>query len=286
MTKSDDLLDEADDAIERGDVDAAVVLLERAMALGSRDAAFNLGNVEYARGRYDRAAELHRRAFESGDAEALMNLATDLLALRRWEEARDRFREVLDAVGDERALLGLAEALEELGDREGAIAALRRAVEARVDEAAWLLAGALARQGEVREAHDLWASAAADDPEALVNRGAFYRDQGEYERAKADLLAALERGATSAHLYLASTYRRQGAAGPAERHYRLAIESGHERDGFHDLGGLYEELGRTADAADAYARAAALGSACAEEHRRALSRDGATDEAARNGETP
>lgn len=273
MTTADDLLVEAEDALDRGEVMTAAALLERAVELGSRDAVFNLGNVEYSRGRYERAAELHLRALEEGDEDALLNLANDLLALGRWEEARDRFRQALDELGDERALVGLAEALEALDEPEAAITALRRAADAGVDNARWLLAATLARHDEVPEALQLWAAAALDDPEALVSRGVFFRDEGDYDRAVSDFRAALGRGAVSAHLYLASTYRLQERFDLAERHYRLAAGSEYEGDAMHDLAGMYAELGRLADADAAFARAAELGVTCAEDDRRALWQD-------------
>lgn len=92
------------EAHERGDLVAAEENYRQAAALGSVEAAFQLGVILDDLGRYDEAADAYRKAVAAGDSEARLNLANLLVdALDRRDEAEALYRESI-ASGDARAM--------------------------------------------------------------------------------------------------------------------------------------------------------------------------------------
>lgn len=119
--------------------------------------------AHYRAGRYEEAAALALKAQERGEAQASLALAANALAnIGRFSEARDCCERAiaLDRLRAETHYL-LSIILEQLGDSEGAIASLRRALYIDQDYllAYFALGNLCRRRGEMMEARQSFANA-------------------------------------------------------------------------------------------------------------------------------
>jgi Flp pilus assembly protein TadD len=188
--------------IERGAIDEALPLVQRALALRPDypEAFDNLGLAMAGRGQIDQAVAQYRRALELRPdyAEAHSNLGLALASLGQIDQAIGHFRRALEIdAGYSGVHYNLAMVLSARGDVDGAVAQLRNAIALRPDYA---------------EAHDALGI-------ILSNRG--HTDEARAHFAKS---VELKPDYADAHNNLGIALARTGRVEEAISHFRKALE--------------------------------------------------------------
>ncbi len=259
-------------ALQSGHARDAAGLFERAVAEDGENPGYrlSLGKALDTLGRGEAADEAFGRAVALGSrlpAAEVTRFARRLIADGRSREAAALFRQALAARPEDAAAHeGLAEALEDLGDRGGAIAAYKRAIalEPGFVEAHYNLATALSAAQRVQEAADAYERAVALKPDLAQghhNLGICLRLLGRLEEAKRAYETALSINPRLVQSYsnLSVLLKEQGRFEEAIATCKRAIECNPGfAEGYSNLGNLYQ-LTRDFDrAASAYGRAIEL----------------------------
>ena len=276
-------------AYMRGDYAKAIDLMRDVLATGTTTAPDYefLGNLFYETTHYGDALEQYQRFLQSAASDqqryrAYLSLGYTSQALQQHEQAAEAFRAAVEVRADVQALLALAQALENAGRLDQAIAALEAApAEARSPQVLARLGFLYSKAGDDEKAADALRAASAGEALAPDERyrlfmaeGFAYANQGQHEQAAEAFRAAVEvRADAQALLALAQALENAGreeevidsleraikVQPSSEIHGRLALllaERGNdERAAFHlqqamleegpgdQLGTLFQRLG-------------------------------------------
>lgn len=255
---ADELVDIGCDLADVGELDGAEYCFRRATDLGDATAAFNLGNCLAEQDRFREAVDAYEVALARGEADAWLNLG---LALGELGDLTGEVRayEQAERAGDSGGALMLAFSLREQGQRDAAFEAAERASAAGNDRAAAVVASwrwneslDASLESALRTGAELYPSARADLADLLVTTGRIEEGRsvlargmelGEVESmvplgnlyavvlgddaaAEAAFRAAAELGEPHAHHNLAVMLAGRGDLDGAERHFRIAAETG------------------------------------------------------------
>lgn len=223
-------------ASQRGDVDTAIDLIERAAALNVESTTIlsNLGTVYRSAGRLPQAEASFRAALGMQPAAAMtrFNLANTLMARGRLDDAVAEYKRALeDEPGNPGIRNNLATALKTAGRFDAAADLYRGLVEDFPDDAkAKCNLGVLCMDmGLPREAAALYRAAMALDPDAVEprnNLGVTLLELGAFDEAVHCLRDAVERDSTvaAAHENLGNALRKVGDIDAADDAYAAALE--------------------------------------------------------------
>jgi tetratricopeptide (TPR) repeat protein len=209
--RSADLVRQGNEAYERGDVDRALALFERAVERDPDDVDARVGRgVVLAAGAYlEEAVEDLSRALElaPGSAEARLNRALVLLAMGEGDRAlADLDEAVSREPGRLDARINRSSARAQLGDHAGALADAQAAMESSPEAGApWVQRAMLRRAaGDAVGAMSDYAEAIAREPgdaDAWAGRGFLQLELGESEAAVDSFTRAIERDPSRGVLY-------------------------------------------------------------------------------------
>lgn len=222
-------------ASQRGDVDIAIGLIERAAALNVESTTIlsNLGTVYRTAGRFAQAESSFRAALDlqPAAATARFNLANTLIEQGKVEEAIAEYERALqDDPGNPGIRNNLAAALKTAGRFEAAADLYRRLAEEFPEDAqAKCNLGVLCMDlGLPREAAALYRAAIALDPDAVEprnNLGVTLLELGAFEESVQCLRDAVERDGTvaAAQENLGNALRKVGDIDEADDAYAAAL---------------------------------------------------------------
>lgn len=222
-------------ASQRGDVETAIGLIERAAALNVESTAIlsNLGTVYRSAGRLAQAEASFRAALEMqpGSAMTRFNLANALAAQGKLDQALAEYRRALqDDPGNPGIRNNLAAALKAAGRFEAAANLYRGLAEEFPEDAmAKCNLGVLCMDiGLPREAAALYRAAIALDPDAVEprnNLGVTLLELGAFDEAVECLRDAVARDGTvaPAHENLGNALRKAGEVDAADDAYAAAL---------------------------------------------------------------
>jgi tetratricopeptide (TPR) repeat protein len=216
-------------ALATGHAEAALPLLDQAIKLKPRNAAFRdaFGQALLACGRLAEAVAAYRHAvrLDKSSPAAICNLAGALTAFGDHAEATQCLRRAIALDPSYKpAIIQLGIACQRTGDFPGAEQAVRRAIELTPDDPRLLsdLAILLHLQGRAPEAATAFTAAlerAPDDAKILARLAVWHRDTGDLAAAEAHFRAALSRAPIDpmlhyglAHTLLAAGKWREGFA--------------------------------------------------------------------------
>ncbi len=261
---------------------------------GSRalyEAALRRGKEFAWKGKWDRALQEYRRALQAlpGDREALAGVALAYLRLKRWTEAQEGYRKLLELDPQNPLYMEhLAEALEGGERREEAAALYGTAAQAYANRREWDRALELAQRRLRLAPKDpkAWEQLAQIQLERGDREGAGHSFlqlarlrlvDGDREGAEGYWIRAREllgegdpevqevarslrlearRGQTGLLLQQAGEAFREGRLEEAARFYEAYLaQVGEDAAVLYNLGGIYRELGRYAEALTAFRRA-------------------------------
>lgn len=241
--------------------DYALDALKRAEELGSEDGALMLGLFLESRGRQKDANQVWERADSRGYAEGTARLARARRAEGKLDEAVQLLAKA-DRLGHPEGPVDLGKLLLERGDRDGAEAAWRRAVERGSAAGARNLAVFLRD-----ERHDPAGSEAAwrraddrGDPDAAVSMGLIYQERGDHENAESAFRRADARESPAGARMLGNILFLRGDRVGAGQSWTRADERG-DAGGAFGVGNRLQEHGDLQGALEAWKRAEARGSA-------------------------
>lgn len=222
-------------ASQRGDIETAIGLIERAAALNAESTTIlsNLGTVYRSVGRLAQAEASFRAALEKqpGAAMARFNLANTLAAQGKRDQALAEYERALqDDPGNPGIRNNLATTLKAAGRFQAAAGLYRGLVEEFPDDAmAKCNLGVLCMDiGLPREAAALYRAAIALDPDAVEprnNLGVTLLELGAFEEAVQCLRDAVARDGTvaAAHENLGNALRKVGDTEEADDAYAAAL---------------------------------------------------------------
>jgi len=259
-------------ALRRGRLDEAVALFDRSANAGCNDPGLfaRLGAARRAQGRAEMAEAAFLRAAELArhlTGPALTQFAQMLMSSARPAEAAALFRTALArSANDLAAHEGLAAALEELGDLEGAIDVYRRAIGLAPDVMAFQfnLANCLKAAGRPQDSVDHYEKALAlapDFAEAAHNLGEALRASGRLDDAIAAYRRALDirPDLVQSHNSLALMFKESGRLEEAIAACEKAIAINPEyAEAYSNLGNIHQLARCHEKAIPAYRRAIEL----------------------------
>jgi tetratricopeptide (TPR) repeat protein len=210
-------------------------IFERGVAIDPRDSSALLGASAVAAARHDfqRALERAQSALEAapGDPDAYGAVGDALIELGRYDEAGGTLQEMLDARPDLNAYVRVAYARELHGDIEGAVEAIRLAVEASRpggETTAWVrsqLGNLYFNNGALDEAALQYEASLETFPgyvHALAGLARVAAARGEYDQAIEAYEQIVARQPILEHVAaLGDTYAAAGRDADAQRQYDL-----------------------------------------------------------------
>jgi tetratricopeptide (TPR) repeat protein len=210
-------------------------VFQKALAIDSRDQSALIGASAVAAERHDFALALDfaQRAIEldPNDADANGALGDALIELGRYDEALAAFQSMLDTRPDLNAYVRISYARELHGDLDGAVAAMKLAIEAARpsgETAAWVhsqLGNVYFNRGKLRAAGEEYEVALSAFPghiHAIAGLARISAAQEDYDRAIELYGQVIDRQPVLEHIAaLGDVYRAQGQEAEAARQYDL-----------------------------------------------------------------
>jgi len=209
--------------------------LQKALAIDPQDygAMAALGSLSLARHQFSDALEWGERARESGHGSAYVHgvLGDALIELGQYEEAVAAFQEMVNLRPDLSSYARVSYARELMGDPQGAIEAMRWAVEAsgpKGENAAWArvqLANLYFNTGDIAAAEAEYQRSLQAYPDyihALAGLGKVSAAQADYESAISFYSRVVDRYPVPEYVSaLGDVYRAAGIVEKANRQYEL-----------------------------------------------------------------
>ena len=242
--------------LHRQEMERAIASFRRALEINPdlMEAHTNLGNALKEQGLYSEAVSSYRRALTLSDNAAIHhNLGSTFLSAGLYDSAEVRFRAALDRDPSPReSWEGLAKTLRSEDRLQSAIEVLAEAFERWPQDLEFLLmvGDMQAALGRDQDAAQAYRRAGLEESVQYLRLGDEARKRGEWERAR--------------------------------RHYERSLKSGEDARAYNGLGKVLFGLGRTAEALEAFRKAAQLKPEWAESYAnigRAYLRYGKTTEA-------
>jgi tetratricopeptide (TPR) repeat protein len=228
---------------ELGKIDEAIESLTKAIELGHEESRITRGVCLETVGRFAEAEDDYRSVLERSpdNVDALVNLGTMQLSAGDNQSALDALTRA--ATLDPLANWQLSDALEAVGDAQGAIAAARAAIDAGEPRAYLELAERLADQAPRDEVISYFEQAIQAGSEwALRELVIFLDTNGLSAEAMRRAQAGADAGDTLCYAPLAVMLEANGDLEKAAYYYRLAIAEG-DTNYAPDLAAIERELG-------------------------------------------